>query len=297
MLKRERSRRVLLVGAIIVTLMVSAVPARAEDGTGGVECDDKSQSCDVGAGSNPSSGPDSGSSGGNGSCHNPSGAVIPCEINGAWAGSDGCYYKPLDLSNDEIDGLGGQPAGGGGWYQRTCYNGGGGLAIVVWVPGAPPVNSPEVLARLARSRLSLPTAVVRLNPAGDQLTNLPAWLSLDRSSWAAQSATASVPGVSVTATARPMQAVWAMGDGGRVVCTGPGTPWVAGTDPGVASPDCGYVYRHSSASAVGGVFTVSVTVSWQVTWAGAGHSGTIAGLTTTGTVQVRVQESQAIITG
>jgi hypothetical protein len=212
-------------------------------------------------------------------------------------GRDGCYYKPLDLSQSAIEALGGQPAGEGGWYERTCHGDKANAASVLWVAGAPPVYSPEVLARLARARLNLPHVVVELNPAGDQLTNLPAWLSLDRSSWSAQSATASVPGVSVTATARPVQAVWSMGDGGRVVCAGPGTPWIGGTDPAAASPDCGYVYRHSSASATGGVFTVSVTVSWQVTWAGAGYSGTIAGLTTTGTVQVRVQESQAIITG
>jgi hypothetical protein len=284
--------------AMLATLATGA-PARADDGFGDIQCDPHAQGCDVSAGSGPSSGSGSGSgsSGGSGVCHNPSGAVVPCEVNGAWLGGDGCYYKPLDLSQSEIEALGGQPAGEGGWYQRICYTDTSGTGQVLWVPGAPPAYSPEVLARLARARLKLPAVVIALNPAGDQLTNLPAWLSLDRASWSSRSATASVPGVSVTATARPTQAVWSMGDGGRVVCSGPGTRWVAGTDPASASPDCGYVYRHSSAGAAHAVFTVTVTVSWQVTWAGAGRSGTVPGLTTTGSVQVRVQESQAVITG
>jgi hypothetical protein len=228
--------------------------------------------------------------------------VIPCQRDGAWAGSDGCYYKPADLSADTIAGLGGQPAGEGGWYLRTCYGAdGGGLGGPVWMPGAPPVVSPEVLARQARARLNLPKVVIGFNPPGMLLTWLPTWLTLGRSSWKEQSATASVPGVSATATARPVKATWRMGDRfvdqpeGVVVCDGPGTAWILGTDPEAASPDCGYTYRRSSAAAAGAKFAVTVTVAWEVTWAGAGESGTIPGLTTTGTVQVPVQESHAVI--
>jgi hypothetical protein len=155
--------------------------------------------------------------------------------------------------------------------------------------------SPEMLGRQARARLDLPEVVIRLNPPADQLVNLPVWLTLDRTSWTVQSATASVPGVSVTATARPVRASWSMGDGGSVVCDGPGTAWGPGTDPAAASPDCGYTYRRSSAGAAGGRFAVSVAVTWVVTWAGAGQTGTIPGLTTMGTVWVAVQESQAVI--
>jgi hypothetical protein len=144
--------------------------------------------------------------------------------------------------------------------------------------------------------LTLPGVAIRVNPAGDQLVGLPSWLSLDSASWRPQSATAAVPGVSVTATATPTQAVWSMGNGESVVCHGPGTPWRSGTDPVAASPDCGYRYSLSSAGAPGGAFTLTVTISWQVTWAGAGLAGTIPGLTTTGAAQVRVAESQTVIT-
>jgi hypothetical protein len=279
-----------------------AVPVAAHaDGYGNAQCSDgvARPGCDVTAGTNGrGGGTDNGNGGrsGDGKCRNPANQVIPCQRDGAWAGTDGCYYKPADLSADTVSGLGGQPAGDGGWYLRTCYGAdGGGLGGPVWMPGAPPVVSPQVLARQARARLNLPGVVVRMNPPGEQLVNLPIWLTLDRSSWRAQSATASVPGVSVTATARPVKASWSMGDGGSVVCTGPGTSWSPGTDPAAASPDCGYTYRRSSAGAPASRFTVTVTITWEVTWAGAGESGTVPGLTTTGSVQVPVQESQAVI--
>ncbi|OON27096.1 MULTISPECIES: hypothetical protein [unclassified Micromonospora] len=284
-------------------LLVGPAVAYAGGGTGGVECskDDPRPVCDVNAGtpgqpSNPGGGGNGGGGqGGDGKCRNPAGKEIPCERDGAWAGSDGCYYAPTDPSPLTIAALGGQPTGEGGWYMRTCYGDGSALGGVVWMAGDPPVVSPAVLARQARARLDLPSVVIRMNPPGDQLVNLPAWLALDRGSWGTRSATASVPGVSVTATARPVKASWSMGDGVTVTCGGPGTPWASGTDPAKASPDCGHVYRRSSAGSPGGRYVVTVTVTWEVSWAGAGQSGTVPGLTTTGQVQTRVQESQAVV--
>jgi len=286
-------------------LLLAPTPAHA-DPFGDTRCD-KNQSapgCDVTAGNTGGGGTSNagnkGGRGGDGKCRNPSGAVIPCERDGAWAGADGCYYAPADPSPSTIEALGGQPAGEGGWYQKTCYGQDGtattGFGGPVWMAGAPPVVSPEVLARQARARLNLPAVVIKMNPPGDQLVNLPIWLTLEPASWKPQSATASVPGVSVTATARPVKAAWSMGDGTTETCTGPGTAWTSGTDPAKASPDCGHVYRRSSANAPGATYTVTVTVTWEVTWAGAGQTGTVPGLTTTGQVQTRVQESQAVIT-
>ncbi|GAA4466346.1 hypothetical protein [Phytohabitans houttuyneae] len=283
--------------------LVSPTAAHA-DGFGHATCaqNPHKPGCEVTAGTTGGDGSTRGGKGGRGGegkCRNPSGQVIPCQRDGALAGGDGCYYKPADLSAGTIAALGGQPGGEGGWYQRTCYGTDGtatvGLGGPVWIAGAPPVVSPEVLARQARARLDLPNVVIELNPPGDQLVNLPIWLALDRSSWSERSATASVPGVSVTATARPVKATWSMGDGGSVVCHGPGTVWRPGTDPAASSPDCGYAYRRSSVGTPGNRFTVTVTIAWEVTWAGAGQSGTIPGLTTTGSIRVPVQESQAVI--
>jgi hypothetical protein len=259
--------------------------AMADDGTGGMQCADPSNPhCVVTAGTPGKPG----NTGVN-------------QTTGDGGGS--CYYKPLDnLSADEIAALGGQPTSPGGWYDRVCYDANGAITQwsanwPVWLATPPPVVAPAVLARQAESMLTLPSVGIRVNPSGDQLVQLPTWLSLDPASWRPQSATAAVPGVSVTATATPIQAVWSMGDGGSVVCHGPGRAWTPGTDPMAVSPDCGYKYNRSSAGAPGGAFTVSVTISWQVTWAGAGQAGTIPGLTTAGAVQVRVAESQTVITG
>lgn len=300
------TRRLVLLFTLIASLAATSLafssPAFAGDGTGGVECGqgNPNPGCDVGAGTGGEGGESTGGSNGgggssgDGKCRNPAGKEIPCQRDGGWAGADGCYYQPTDPPASVIDALGGQPAGDGGWYLKVCYNDDGtttsGLGGPVWMPGAPPVVSPEVLARQARDRLNLPSVVIRLNPPGNQLVNLPVWLSLDRSSWKSQSATASAGAVSVTATARPKQATWSMGDGGSRTCEGPGTTWTSGTDPRAESPDCGYVYGR------GGAFTITVTVTWEVTWAGAGQTGTIDGLQTQAALPAAVQESQALVT-
>ncbi len=273
------------VAACLLTSAFVVSRAMADDGTGGMQCSDPSNpKCVVTAGTPGKPG--------------NTGVNQTTGDGGGW-----CVYKRLDnLSPDEISILGGQPAGPGGWYDRICYDANGAMTLwtanfPVWLATPPPAVNPAVLARQAESMLALPSVVIRVNPAGDQLVQLPTWLSLDPASWRPQSATAAVPGVSVTATATPTQAVWSMGDGGSVVCHSPGTPWTPGTDPMAASPDCGHKYTRSSAGASGGAFTVSVTISWNVTWAGAGQAGTVPGLTTTGAVQVRVAESQAVISG
>lgn len=300
---------VVVAGAV---LLVAPAPVQA-DVYGDTRCDKNPNApgCDVTAGTTGNNGNSNtgnntaGSQGGDGKCRKPSGEEIPCQRDGAWAGADGCYYAPVDLSTDTVTALGGQPAGEGGWYVRTCYSpiNGGEQAFggPVWIAGAPPVVSPAVLARQARARLKLPEVRVSLSPPGRQLTHFPTWLTVDPSSWQPRSATASVPGVSVTATARPAKATWTMGDHsvdrpqGVVVCDSPGTQFRSGMDPAQPSPDCGYTYRRPSAGAPGAKFTVTVTITWEVTWAGAGQSGTVPGLTTTGSIQVPVQESQAVI--
>ncbi len=302
------ARHIAVVVVLAATALV-AVPfvAYADPGTGGVQCStgDPRPECNVGVGTpkrpgnGGGNGGGTGGRGGDGKCRDPKGKEIPCERDGGWAGSDGCYYKPVDLSPTMIENLGGQPAGEGGWYQKVCYGADGqattGFGGPEWIAGAPPAVSPEVLARQARAKLRLPEVIIKMNPPGDQLVNLPIWLALGPASWKSQSATASVPGVSVTATARPVKVAWSMGDGTTRTCEGPGTAWTPGTDPKAASPDCGHVYRRTSAGATGGAYTVSATVTWEVTWAGAGQTGTVPGLETTGQVQTRVQESQAVI--
>lgn len=194
------------------------------------------------------------------------------------------------------------PPSSGAWYVYKCTGNGfrdGAYRPPVWIPNRQPGAplSPAGLAQQARSQLRLPVPKVKANPVGDQLVNLPTWLWLDRGSWGPVSATAAVPGVSVTAVATPTSVMWSMGDGDSVTCNGPGTPFTSGGDPQRASPDCGYTYHTSSAGQPGEAFPVTATVHWTVRWSGAGQNGTFPNMTTTATVPFRVAESEGITTG
>ncbi len=166
-------------------------------------------------------------------------------------------------------------------------------------PAAAAPLAPGVLAQLAVRYLRLPDPVIRSSPAPGalQLTRLPLWLWVAANAWQPQSKTAQVPGESVTATATPVSAAWSMGDGTTVTCKGPGTPYAAGDNPSAASPTCGYTYDQSSAGQPGGAFRVTVTITWDVTWQGAGGaSGVLAPLQTVAAAEFQVAESQALNT-
>jgi hypothetical protein len=158
---------------------------------------------------------------------------------------------------------------------------------------------PAVVAQSAVATLRLPKPTIRFKPAppAPQFVNLPTWLWLAPGSWAPRAATASVPGLAVTATAKPIRVLWSTGDGAQVTCTGPGTPWRAGMDPAAASPTCGHTYRQPSVGRSGGVFAVRATVTWQVAWAGGGQTGAVPQLSTTSTAQIVVREAPAVNSG
>lgn len=278
-------RRVLVLAASGVLIVMSGAVARADDWWGTVDC-----------GQNPYPGCELAAGYSGGVTSGPDGTTETVNGNGA-APYDGpaCRHVPVDYV-DPVQ----QPAGPGRWVFVLCSPDGKDPWShgPVWIPdGADiPMLSPEQVAQIARERLRLPTPVIAASPAGDQLVNLPTWLWL-AGSWQAVSATASVPGVSVTATAVPISVTWSMGDGGTVTCTGPGTSYATSADPASASPDCGYTYRTSSASQRGETFEVTATVDWTATWSGAGESGAFPTMTTSATVAFRVAESQAVATG
>lgn len=191
----------------------------------------------------------------------------------------------------------------GAWYVYRCSGDAGvqdGLyRPPVFIPdgqtppggsGGPPPPSPEELARQAYSQLRLPSPSIAASPEGPQLVRLPTWMWIE-SGWEPVSATASVPGVSVTATAKPTTVDWSMGEGGSRTCDGPGTHYTADEDPRSASPDCGYTYRRTSGEKG---FSVTATVRWSVTWSGAGQSGTFDGLSTTSSTSFVVEEVGAV---
>ncbi|MFD8494977.1 hypothetical protein [Amycolatopsis sp. NPDC059657] len=225
------------------------------------------------------------------------------------ANSGGDVVRPVAYARPSTSGvvqLAAQPAAGkpGAWYVWQCSTSGvrdGLYRPPVWIadgqaPGAAALPSPAELAQMARKQLRLPTPTIAANPAGDQLVNLPTWMWLS-GGWGPVSATASVPGVSVTAVATPTSVSWSMGDGTTVTCRGAGTPFRAGSDPKASSPDCGHTYRISSARQAGQAFPVAATVHWTISWSGAGQGGTFPDMTTTGDAAFRVAESQALNNG
>lgn len=166
-------------------------------------------------------------------------------------------------------------------------------------PAGQAAVSPAVLARQAYRFLPLPVPTIHTNPPADrqQLANLPTWLWLGRESWGLRTATASIPGLSATVTAIPVRVTWTMGDGGRVLCGGPGSAF----DPAqpTRQPSCGYTYRRSSAGQPAGRFTVTATTTWNITWTASGSvtgGGTLPPLTRSAQTALAVAEVQAINT-
>jgi hypothetical protein len=157
--------------------------------------------------------------------------------------------------------------------------------------------SDGVVARRVVEEVRLPRPVIHTSPDEDfaQVVGVPTWLWVDRAGWGSVTKSVELPGLRVVATARPREAVWSMGEGGSVVCRGPGTPFSVGFRPEDSSPDCGYTYRRSSAGESDRAFGVSVRVVWDVEWHGGGRRGVVRGLVISAERRLVVDEVQAVV--
>jgi hypothetical protein len=227
------------------------------------------------------------------------GAEVSTGREGAGGGSGGsggpaCTYDEaaglVDEVVKQIDGV---------WYVmywRMC----GSAMTAVWIPEL----DGEDLAELAidEVRRKLPVPATRLAPAPEQLvTQLSTWIWTDPAIWQPVTATAALPTLSATVTARPMVLRFDPGDGrhgtGAITCLGPGQPWLPEFGDDRVSP-CSYTYRHSSDLSATGTWTTSTTIDWAVTYqVSDGSSGDLAALTTRSTLPVTVGELQALLTG
>jgi hypothetical protein len=122
--------------------------------------------------------------------------------------------------------------------------------------GHPAPPSPEELARIAADRaIALaPKPRLRVAPRGVGLTGLASYFWLARRPRAIV-ATAGVPGMTVTAQARPVQFVWAFGDGAEKVTRRSGRRWRA-RRPG----NIGHLYETR------GRYRTTVEVIWEARW-------------------------------
>lgn len=151
----------------------------------------------------------------------------------------------------------------------------------------------------------LPTPVPRVAPADwlpDRWTfvNNPTffWLDQAQGQWATVTATAGVPGLTVTAQAVPERFVVHPGDGSRVVCQGAPPAY----DRNRHSPDdfrgCAHQYVDSSAMAPNGeTFPLTVDIVWHASWSATnGESGDLGYVSTTSEVRwLPVAEIQAVL--
>ena len=168
-----------------------------------------------------------------------------------------------------------------------------------WVSSTELVVSPEQLARIAADYFKLQPPRIATNPPVDrnQLVQVATWLWVDESTWRSYWATASVPNETATAVATPVRVTWAMGDGSKVTCRGPGTPYDPTRPPTAQRTDCAYTYRQSSAGHPNEQFTVTATITWRITWTASGvvnRSGTLPDMHQSSSARLRVVEAQAV---
>jgi hypothetical protein len=98
-------------------------------------------------------------------------------------------------------------------------------------------------------------------------------------------AQARVPGVAVTARARPMQYVWTFGDGAHKVTSTPGRPWTPAR-PGTIA----HQYQARSR------YTVTVQIVWSATWRiGSGQWRTLGTFSTRARRPFPVREAVAAL--
>ncbi|WP_331752217.1 ATP-binding protein [Streptomyces sp. NBC_00829] len=293
----------------VLAVLVALLPAGLAYADGG---DDDCSDVDVcvgagtdgkpggGGGSGGGSGGGGGGGQGDGKCKLVDDTEIDCLP--GYNPADRCFYElmapqpPSGPGHPDMNGA--DTSGPGAFYLRDCIvNDVGGI---VWLtqPPATVLPDPEVLARQARDKMTLLGAAIGSAPGPDQpgLVGMPVWLWNHKSdtTWGPNSATAAVPGLSVTATARVTKITYSMGDGGSVTCTTAGTPYKQSYG-NKSSPDCGHRYTKVSAGQPGGKFTITATSSWEVTWqASNGASGTLPDEIRTSTTTARVGELQVV---
>lgn len=232
------------------------------------------------------------------------GKTIPCTdpMGDWWSSAHQCYAAPAVNTVTLVNPHGEQ----GTWW--SCVEDGYGYVISAFpwfLPaGKAPLPDPATLAKRALGQMQLSTARVKTAPAPahPEVVGVEVWLWVPQSQWGTLSKTVRAGATSVTATAVPNVVTWNMGDGSAAFqCGDAGRPWESYyTD--AAQTDCGYTYRTLSAGEPGGVFHITATISYFVTWTctGActstnGNLGLIAAPAGTGSIR-SLQRQTVVVT-
>lgn len=263
---------------IVVPLVVALLAALGPTGAGG------SGGGEGGGGGGGSAG-DGGITvwvvgGSNGGGHHGGGSGVTCrwiQITTAIVRTDGTVIPVSTVIDGQLYHL----------FVRLCSDG---STQMYWIPAL----SASQLAQAGRDLVTrkLPPLTLELSPpvATGGFVNFATWLAaVDPGPI---SATAAIPGLSATVTARVRASIWDMGDGVTVHCSGLG---VARPDGASGSPPCGHSYAMSSAHTTAGAYGATLTVVWSVSWrASNGQGGTLADVTTSQPFSYRVREIQSI---
>lgn len=240
------------------------------------------------------------------------GQEIDCTSSrGVWSQERQCFVRQMAVEVSEETPFQGHTDGAVYRCSTPGSTGGGllgvgpGSSYLFWAPtsgaGTPELVDPVTLAEEAieRMRLNAPRiGMTPLDPDAPLLVGMDAWLWVDNDGprgYGPISGSATAGGTTVTADAKVTRMVWDMGDGTRLTCRNPGTPWRPSLGTG-ASPTCGHRYAAASADQPNGTYTVSATAHWVIDWTGAGQAGQIA-FTLATTRDVEVTELQVLQTG
>ncbi len=255
------------------------------------------------------------------------GRSVPCSNKyGAFSESVDCTGY-VQLASTQNAPPAGELEGSGAWYKcslpcvaledpdgTNCPAGIGGFGY--WTttppPGVDQYTPAQAAAELARS-FRLTPIKIGMAPASKVHTDDPAatppyrrtWVGIPVWLWVADptpftygsfAQTATLGGVTITARATATQVDWSSGAGQDVTC-GAGTPFELSTwaDQAAAnSPTCGFRFQQASAEQPNGIWNVTATSHWTVSWTGGGQTGTVQLTNLTATTPVQVGELQSV---
>ena len=295
MLRRLIAFMVAIAASLVVVVFsapASMADCTADPVTGEVVCDEEGGDDDAGGG-NP---------GGGSSTCSYHGNEIPCTgpDGSAWSSTHGCWVGDVwDPGGEGAEPPPGQTTEDGAWH--ICYWPPPGSSWdPVWIANGEVGIAPVQLAYRVITSMDLDPITIGIVPESGPdrvgLVGLPVWMWVDNQTddtWGPITRSASEGPVSVTATASVSSVIWDMGDGTKVTCTGPGTPY-ADQYGKQESPTCGHRYDKMSTGQPDGAYEVTATSHWVVEWNGGGQSGTIELDLTTETLPIRVGEAQVL---
>lgn len=180
------------------------------------------------------------------------------------------------------------------WYVAACSRNGEHLftQLFQYTPGDLPLDA-ELLAQEAVDSLVVAYPTPHLSPPAefDQLVGFRTWLWIAPEGFEPVSASASIPGLSVSATATPTRVLWDMGDGSEpIACDDAGTAYDTDVADDVQETECYHVFQWA------GDYTARVTTTWAIEWSATnGDGGSLASIDRTTSVDLHVVERQAVV--